>query len=217
MAEEPKDDYKSVRENLPSNTNKKKTEEIPERAEVAKIISGEAIQVKKPLGRKIAETFTGDDIRSVGDFLLFEVAIPAAKNFIADAFSEGINRLLFGGTGGSSRRIRTASGKPPVGYNRMFKDDARSSGRSMSQKARATHDFSEIKLDNRAEAEDVIDKLTELVSKYGVASVSDLYDLVGVTGTFTDDKWGWDDLRSATVRIVRGGYLVSLPPPNPLD
>ena len=79
------------------------------------------------------------------------------------------------------------------------------------------HDFNEIILGTRVEAEEVIDRLFDLLSKYDNASVADLYELVGITANFTDEKWGWTDLRGASVAKVRNGYLLDLPRPEPLD
>ena len=70
---------------------------------------------------------------------------------------------------------------------------------------------------NRAEAEEVIDRLFELVSIYESATVADLYELVGLSSTHTDHKWGWTDLMGAGVSRIRGGYLLDLPDPEPLD
>jgi hypothetical protein len=87
----------------------------------------------------------------------------------------------------------------------------------MSQRGRAKHDFDEIVLDQRAEAEEVIDRLYDVVSRYEQATVADLYDLVGLSSTHTDHKWGWTDLRGAGVSRIRDGYLLDLPDPEPLD
>jgi hypothetical protein len=72
-------------------------------------------------------------------------------------------------------------------------------------------------LATRVEAEEVIDRLFDVVSRYETATVADLYEMVGVTGNYTDDKWGWTDLRGASVQRVRNGYLLDLPRPEPLD
>lgn len=87
----------------------------------------------------------------------------------------------------------------------------------MSRRGRSTHDFDEIILATRVEAEEVVDRLFDLVGRYESASVSDLYSLVGISGNFTDEKWGWTDLRGAGVERVRNGYLLDLPRPEPLD
>ena len=86
----------------------------------------------------------------------------------------------------------------------------------MSTRDKATHNFDGIILESRREAEEVIDRLGDLIDNYDAATVSDLYELVGITGSFTDDKWGWTDIRSAGIRRVREGYLLQLPRTEPL-
>ena len=57
----------------------------------------------------------------------------------------------------------------------------------------------------------------EMIEEFGMASVLNLYDLIGVTAPFTADKYGWTDIRNATAVRVRDGYLLKLPRVMPLD
>ena len=75
----------------------------------------------------------------------------------------------------------------------------------------------DIILDNRGEAEEVLLRMDEIVATYGTVSVADLYDLVGITGAYTDNKYGWTDIRSASVVRVRDGYMIKLPRALPLN
>jgi hypothetical protein len=71
----------------------------------------------------------------------------------------------------------------------------------------------DILIPSLGEAEKVLDTLIEYIDKYGFVSVLDLYDAAGVTnGEFTDDKHGWDNLRTAKPMRVREGYILDLPP-----
>ena len=60
-------------------------------------------------------------------------------------------------------------------------------------------------------------RMDEIVGTYGTVSVADLYDLVGITGAYTDNKYGWTDIRSASVVRVRDGYMIKLPRALPLN
>jgi replication-associated recombination protein RarA len=82
----------------------------------------------------------------------------------------------------------------------------------LSRQARTTHQFSGLVLETLGDAEDVLDQLRILIDQYDVVRVADLYDLCDITSDFTDQKWGWYDLRSARIRSVRGGYSLDLPP-----
>lgn len=206
-------------QDLPGNSysdRKKKTETADEPRKVNKVVKGEVIQKRKGVGHKVAETFVGDDVRSVGSYILFDVVIPAAKNMLADAASQGVERMLFGDSRSRSR-VSGRTGTNPS-YGSMYRPrESRNGRREMSERSRATHDFDEIILEERGEAEEVLDQLTLLVEDYGHAKVSDLYDLVGITGNYTDDKWGWFDLRAASTSRVRQGYLLDMPKPVVLD
>lgn len=159
---------------------------------------------------KLSDAFFGESDGRVSDYLIFEVLIPAAKNMVSDAISEGVNKVLFGDS-----RARTGSSQKPryTSYNTV--STVRPEPR-MTTRQRGSHDFSDIITGTRGEAEDVLDGLRTLIMQYEVATVSDMYTLAGITADFTDEKWGWTDLRSASIRPARGGYLLVLPRPQAL-
>ena len=215
--------------NYPGNTNKAKISADPgakapaERIKKEQVVTGEVVQRKKSLGKKIKESFTGDDARSVLFYLAVDVAVPAVKTLLGDLVNQGLSRAMWGD--GAPNRISTGRG---AGYNNMYRqlgsaqtagryDGGSPAARSMTPRGRAVHDFTEIVLPDRAQAEEVIERLHDIVNDYGFASVSDLYDLVGITGSYTDDKWGWADLRASGVSRVREGWLLNLPRAVPMD
>lgn len=200
-----------IQMDFPSNSHKSKEKTKKPEKKIEKVTSGKVVKQKKTLGRKFTEIFLGDNIESVSSYIIYDVIIPAAKNMISDTVSNGIEMLLFGQTRGS--RTRHDKGKSYVSYNSYYKDR----DRQISQRNRARHNFDDIILESRGEAEEVLSHLVDLTEDYGMASVADLYDLVGVTSNFTDNKYGWDNLSSARVVPVRGGYLLELPRPIVLD
>lgn len=207
---------------FPSNRHKERARnEKPEEKQVQKIVQSGVQRRKKPLGKRLAETFVGGDAKSVWGFVTLDVLIPAAKDMFADAVSQGVERMIFGEARSTSRRTGRRPNDPYISYNRYSntrrQEPPRDPRHSISRRARASHDFDEIILATRVEADEVIDRLFDLVSKYESATVADLYDLVGISGSYTDDKWGWVDLRGAGVTRVRNGYLLDLPKPEPLE
>ena len=196
-------------------------EETPKKVE--KVIEGTVLRRKKPLSKRFSEMFIGGDSRTVSAYLFYDVLMPAAKDTIADVMTQGVERMLFGETRSTSRRAGNRRGNSGyVSYNRYSAstppwEPRRDEPRSPSRRSRATHNFDEIILSTRVEAEEVIDRLFDLVARYESATVADLYELAGVTGSYTDDKWGWTDIRGAGVTRVRNGYLLDIPKPEPLD
>lgn len=216
-------------ENYPANskrlnTSPDETQQVePKRIE--KVVQGEVVRRKKPLGKRFFETFLGETAKNALGYVLTEVLIPAAKDMVVDAGQEALQRMVKGESAGSRRHINRSTGgmNGHVSYNRFHqspsvgrreREDPR---RSVSRRARASHDFDEIILDTRVEAEEVLERLYDIVDKYEQASISDLYELVGVQGDFTDAKWGWVDLQGSGVTRIRNGYLLELPKPEPLD
>jgi hypothetical protein len=155
-----------------------------------------------------------------------DVILPAVRDVITDSVSQGIERLIYGEARSSSRRTgqRPQGAGGYISYNRYapstppWKKDPREEPRpTLSRQARATHDFSEIVPSTRVEANAVLDKMAELIAQYGQVTVSDLYDMCGLEAAFTDEKWGWTDLRNAGLERVNNGYLLKLPKPEQLD
>lgn len=208
-------------EDYPSNSRKKPTAKAQEPKKIQKVVEGEVLRRKKPLSKRFAETFTGGDARGVWEYVMLDVLIPAAKDMMADAVSQGVERMIFGEARSSSRRGSRGGGNNGyVNYHSRYAPSSsirREEPRQISRRSRSSHNFDEIILATRVEAEEVIDRLFDLVAKYEQATVSDLYDLVGATGSYVDEKWGWTDLRGAGVSRIRNGYLLDLPKPDPLD
>jgi hypothetical protein len=191
-----------------------KPSEKPDKPKLESVVTGEAVERKRPLGKRIIDAFKGDDAQSVGNYILFDVMIPSAKALAVDMIKEGAERAFFGATG-KSITIRGNGGPTP--YNRMYSGKATSSAREdgrreISSTARRTHNFKEIVFPSRGEADIVLERLRDTIAEYEIASLVDLYDLSGITGDFTDEKFGWTDLRSASVRRVSQGYILDLPP-----
>lgn len=210
-------------EEFPSNSQKARRQERPpppaEQKKVEKVVRGEVVRRKKPFGRRLAETFLGGDARGAWGHVAMEVLVPRIKDGFIDSFHEVIDHIFDNDREYSRRGRRRHRTGSYVSYDRYSRRDHRDRDepRSVSRRDRATHNFDEIILPTRVEAEEVIDSLFELVSKFEIATVEDLYELVGITSEYTDKKWGWEDLRGAGVTRVRSGYLLDLPRPEPID
>lgn len=203
-----------LREDLPSNSHKSReavvVEEVREK-KVEKVVKGKVTQKKKSLGKKMAETFLEDDTQSVGEYILYDVLIPAAKSTLTDIVTGGIEMLLYGGQRDDRRSTTRDRGRTYVSYNRMYDRDDRRDRDRVRERNRNRHEFDDIFLDSKAEAREVLNGLMDLVEDYGQASVEDFYDLVGLDSQYTDSRWGWTDLRNAYIENTRRGWIIRLP------
>lgn len=185
--------------------------EAPEtEKKVEKVVKG-AVKTKKNDMRKFTDIFISEDASNVKSYIVMDVLVPAIKKAISDVVRNGIDMILYGDAG----RSKSSSGASKVSY-RSYYDGGRDH-RDAPARTRTGYSYDDIILDNRGEAEDVLSRMDELVATYGIVSVADLYDLVGITGNYTDNKYGWTDIRSARVERVRDGYIIKLPKALPLN
>jgi len=169
----------------------------------------------------MTQNLIGGDAQRVWGYMLGEVLIPAARDMIADALTGGVERAIFGDSShrhrGRSRGLPGRTDYHSISSSRGrpgYRDEPR---RELSRRSRSLHNFDEIVLDKRVEAEEVLDRMDAWIDKYDSVSVADFYEMCGVSSNYTDNKYGWTDLRGSGVQHVRGGYLIKLPPPEPLD
>lgn len=189
-----------------------------EREKVEKIVEGTVVTRKPPLWKRFARGMVADDVGNIGDYILVELIFPALKKTLFEIVTGTTERTLYGSraggrrTGGPGLGLRGDVGGIRHRYDKI--EEEREPRRMMSRDARARHDFQEVILDSRSEAADVIDALMERIERYRSASVADLYDMLGVTGSFADRKYGWTSLFDAEVRQYHGGWLLDLPRPE---
>ena len=193
-----------------SKTNKK--ESLPEKKPIEKIVKGKVKVKKKNEMRKLADVFISEDAANVKSYVLLDVLIPAIKKAISDIVTNGIDMILYGETGHSKKRSLSST----ISYNKYY-DEPRKRVDHSGIRARNGYDYEDIILYDRREAEDVLRRMDEIAEMYGMVSVGDLYDLVGITGNYTDNKYGWTNIRNAEPIRVKDGYLLKLPKAFPLD
>lgn len=208
--------------------------EPKEERKVRKVEGVTVVKAKKSFGKRIKEGLGGgSDMQSVGSYLLWDVAVPAARDLIFDIIIEGARGSLYGdgrrnsapvggnrsgivGSGGGSR-IRGTN------YNGISRSPVISQQQqpvANTRQQRAQFDFSDLILDSRVAAEQVILNMSEAISEYGLVSVAEFYEILQVEGTgFTDQKHGWnaETFQGARVKPTRGGFGFDLPYPSPFE
>ena len=227
MAEEMESDPGRIRSrrvpvDLPGNSKRLKAARTPapkpERQKEEKIVVGEVVQRKKRMGRRFTEAFFGEEtIEEAVKAAITEILVSTLKSMLSDTIGQFTNSLRDGSDKflyGTTRRTVGTTRGAYVSYNKVRGTSP--AYNQIGRAARASHDFGEVILASRGEAEDVLDRMRELIAQFDVVTVEEFYDLVDITANFTDEKYGWDDLRHALVRHVRGGYMIDLPRPQPI-
>lgn len=205
-------------EDLPSNSMTSKREEerknlSTRKHEIAPVVKGKVRTKKVKMSQRFVDAFFGEDVGDVKSYLLMDILIPKTKDLISDIVSNGIDMVLgLEPRRGSGNRNR--NGSTYVSYNKYstpsYKQEE-SRGRSTRQNG--SYYFDVPIFESRGEAEEVLSNLVDLIEDFGQARISELYDMCGITGQFTDEYWGWLNLSQASVKRVRDGYMLELPRP----
>ena len=187
------------------NSNKYKSEQRKEREKRAeKIVQGNVRRKKKSEVSRLKDIFISEDIEDVKTYIVMDVVVPTIKNTIADV----VNMFLFGDTSKRNKNHNTVS------YSSY------SSGRSGNNNRRVVsnrYNFDDYYFDSRGEAEEVLDRMDELIDSYGAVTVGDFYDMIGITGKYTDNNYGWTNISRASVQRTRDGYSIDLPRVKAID
>lgn len=190
----------------------KSKEEIKDK-KIEKIVKGNTKYKKKSCIKQFTDGFIQEDINHVGSYILIDILIPAVKKAISDVVTNGIDMILYGETGRTKKKSQSSN----ISY-RSFYDKDKDSERDKYYSWNRSRSYDDVIIEDRAEAEEVLSRMDELISVYGMVSVADFYELVGINGNYTDNKYGWTDIRSATVVRARGGgYIIKLPKAMPLN
>lgn len=212
-------DITNLYNNLPDNSHKgraetKEAKELEKPANdgkrAEKVVQGK-VKTKKNELRKLTDIFISEDVHNVKNYILMDVLVPAIKKAIYDIVVNSLDMSLFGGRGGSKRS--TADKVSFRDYNSVSRRDNRSYSDSRTS---AGYSYDDVIVETRGEAEEVLARMDEIMEEYEVVRVADLYDLVGVTGEHTDNKYGWTNIRNAQIERVRDGYRIKMPRALPI-
>lgn len=204
----------------PPNSFKYKEEQkhaSSEEKRVQKVARG-PVKTKKNEVRKIADIFISEDVSSVKNYIFMDVLVPAIKKAIYDIVTNGIDMFLYGGTG----KGKSSSGGAKVSYRNFY--DQKSAGNSgyrgsESTNVRGGFNYEDIVFSNRGDAELVKQQMKDVIARYGVVTIADMYEMAdpNLTAPYTSHKYGWMDVSGAEAMRVRDGYILKLPRAVPID
>lgn len=229
----------SLDDRFPGNSDKQKSKanRTERHDDVVKDVDpvvekGSAKHRKKSFSERLKESLVGnEDGRGVVDYIFYDVLIPAAKDTLFEAITGGLSMSLFGDSRGYSRSPKTGTFTNYNKYTARSRNYTSDSYPTRSTRTRETRvirtptnrDYSDdVIFDERSEAMEVLDRLCSVIDACGYATVADLHQFAGMEVEYVDHSRGWVNLNNARVlRLTRGenagGYLLSLPLPEPLD
>lgn len=209
---------------FPGNSDRSKEKQIAKSAEPKreKAIKGEVTIKKKSLGRKLVDTFIGGTVDDALNYIVYDVAIPKGKEILLDAIRGGAETLIQGKK--PTRHLVNDGGRVYTDYNGYSRSptivrENRSAVTVNNPNRRPISKLTnnDIIFQSSGEAESVLDIMIDILEDQGSVSLADLYDLVGIKRSVTDENWGWTNLALATVDRIREGYSLNLPRPQYLN
>lgn len=210
-------------ESFPSNSNKSKQAKTqsPIEKKITKVTTGQVIVRKKSIGERFKNLFLSANLGSVIRYVAADVVLPGLKNMAVDTIEQSAKRAIYGDSGPSRRRMLDPT-QPRVSYNTPVNRGY--SGRSTmlpnqphyQPTRQRTQSANEIILATREDAEMVVRGLKDILDQYDSVSVADLYEMIEAPAAHTDHMWGWIEFPYLNVRQIREGFIIDLPPAQPL-
>ena len=191
---------------------KAEQKEVSEKA-IEKVTKGAVTAKKKNEIRRITDRFFAEDASGIANHAWKDIFVPAAKKVVSDIVKDGIDMIMYGAAGASGRRSGTADYVSYREYserNDCIRDTRKRTGL----------EFDELIFENCGDAKAVLTQMREVIRRYGVVTVADLYDMANpnITPPHTSNKYGWVNLQNAEPLCVRGGgWILKLPPAMPIE
>lgn len=181
-----------------------------EKKKLDQVTTGKVTTRKRSGARRFADLFLAEDIGNVKEYIVFDLLIPAIKDMIVSMINNTTELLAYGRVRVNGKTQTKAASY--ISYNNY---SSYSKPPQRPEFQRVGTGIDDIILESRAEAELVLDNLRECIDQYGSVTVRDFLDAVGMSGdkytNYTQNNYGWTDLRDAYVTRVREGFLIVMP------
>jgi hypothetical protein len=208
---------------FPGNSNKGKVDPQA-KPKFEPVIQGEVVQKKKPIGRKFKELFFGGDFKDAGRYIVGDVLLPSARDMVFNAGARGLERLIYGLKIGQAPRGMITGPRTQYGgfINRADPRSAMLPHQPPHQApqilgVRQRHDAGEFLVGSQEEAVTIVDNILAAIDQYGLVTVMDICDMLGLASGHVDNKWGWASPVGIGYRQTRNGFVVELPPADPIQ
>lgn len=202
------EDYKP---NSHKYKEEQKAAELKEK-KVSKVVEGTAKTKKRNGLQKFTDNFISEDAQNIKTYILMDVLIPTVKKAISDIVKNGIDMILYDGNERSKKGSATK-----VSYGKYYDREPSRPQERRNYRAHG-YDYDDVIFETRGDAEAVLASMDDIIDRYGVVSVGDLYDLADIsTDNYAANKYGWTDISSARAVRVNNGYILKLPRALPLD
>lgn len=192
-----------------NNRYRQESSKEREREKIAPVVKKDKIvSTKKPLGRRLWDIFVGKDPKDIKDYLIKDVLIPGLKDTAIDTLSMVLK--------GERISIGPRNSYERTSYSSIYRSKNSRKDREYDRKKRSEYesdekvDYRNIVLDTEKDAKAIVDHMLDRIESTGTVSVAEFFDMLGLPSRFTDNDWGWDNVRDIGIKQVSNGWLIDV-------
>lgn len=194
--------YNNIEQSIPEEVEEKEID----KKEIKKITS--ANPVKKNIVQRLIRTFIGEV--KFSDALANarrDIVIPTLKNILSDASKSVIDSMIYG-SGVPPYRSNNTNRK--VSYGGYYSSN---NPKPIPQITGGKGHVEKYYIENRNDAIYVLNELKNYIDIYGIVTIADYYEMIGVETKTHHHNWGWGifDLEGVTISSNSGGWVINLP------
>lgn len=155
--------------------------------------------------------FIQEDAKTIGKSIVDDILKPTIKDLIFNGFKTALEMALWGeSTGGYTSHGRTGNrvAGGSTAYDRMY------TNRTPAVRVKPHNQYQPVPytFDEMFDAQQVLAALSDRMDTYGCFSMADYYRCCRKPYDYTDNDWGWNDMRGIQiVHVAGGGWAIDFP------
>ena len=208
-------------EQYPSNTLKERNKQAQQKPkpELKCVVTGKSKPVPQSIWSKVFVGIKPASGQTMKSFIFDEIVTPLIQRAVVEGVTGAINYLVKGDAY-ADRKATNSFGKSYINYNGISSGKPSSNGGQYVYSGKNSGmEIENVWFESRVDAQRVLDEMMGIIAQYDILTVNGFYDLIGRTSLIdpSNEKFGWSDLRNAYITGARGGWIIHLPRPMPID
>lgn len=208
-------------EQYPSNTLKERNKQAQQKPkpELKCVVTGKSKPVPQSIWSKVFVGIKPASGQTMKSFIFDEIVTPLIQRAVVEGVTGAINYLVKGDAY-ADRKATNSFGKSYINYNGISSGKPTGgNGQYVYSGKNSGMDIENVWFESRVDAQRVLDEMMGVIAQYDILTVNGFYDLIGRTSLIdpSNEKFGWSDLRNAYITGARGGWIIHLPRPMPID
>jgi len=194
----------------------KNTPQAPKK-DIKPVISG-AVPVNRPASKRFFGALFAESPKEILAKVGRDVLVPRFKMGVEEAFNNFLGGMLWGDSSArplpnTIRATQLRGGG--TNYAAISSGNLSALQQAQQQTTNRSHgNYQDLVCPTQQTAEVLLANMYDLLRRYNVVAVGDLYELAGLPVNPSDNAYGWMSLEGARISKVREGYLLELPLPN---